>query len=139
MGEDPNARVLRYGAMTLAIGSKTLPLLQAIENRALEVLGDATAFPLDPSLVSAAGPIESVVEPARTEDIISLPTRGVFAEAKLSHCNAAEIIDNTRFWDWQKSPDPDQATPISGVSLASRDSAVSTSPTAPARQHSQHR
>jgi hypothetical protein len=129
MGEDPNARVLRFGSVNLGIGPKALPLLQAIENRALEVLGNATAFPLDPSLLAAAGQIQSVVEPARTEDIISLPTRGIFAEAKLSHCNAAEVIDNTRFWDWQKSPDPDQAPQISPISTGTRDVTVSTTPT----------
>ncbi|KAH7123899.1 hypothetical protein B0J11DRAFT_580655 [Dendryphion nanum] len=49
------------------------------------------------------------------EQLISLPTRGVFAEAKLGHCNANEIIDDTRFWDWQKSPIPYQAPKKTGA------------------------
>ena len=37
---------------------------------------------------------------------MSLPTRGVFGEAKLGHCNASEELDDTKFWNWQTSPIP---------------------------------
>lgn len=52
---------------------------------------------------------------AKSERLITLPTRGVFAEGKLGHCNISEEIDNTRFWDWQTSPIPIQAPDISAV------------------------
>lgn len=41
--------------------------------------------------------------PAR-EDVITLPTRGIFAEAHLGHCNAAEKRDITRFWNFDELP-----------------------------------
>jgi hypothetical protein len=47
--------------------------------------------------------------------IISVPTRGAFAEAKLSNCNACEVIDDTRFWDWQESPCTCEAPEITGI------------------------
>ncbi|WP_369360767.1 hypothetical protein [Streptomyces sp. cg2] len=131
LGEDPNARWTELAGSRLTVGGATRPLFQAIENRALEVLGDATAFPLDPALFEGPGEgrvrLPEVAQ-ARSEQLVSLPTRGVFAEAKLGHCNAAEVVDNTRFWDWQKSPDPDSAPQIAPVSTASREVVVSTTP-----------
>ncbi|MFJ9419390.1 MULTISPECIES: hypothetical protein [unclassified Streptomyces] len=131
LGEDPNARWTELAGSSLTVGGTTRPLFQAVENRALEVLGDSTAFPLDPALFDDSGEGQvrlPEVDPARSEQLISLPTRGVFAEAKLGHCNSAEVIDNTRFWDWQKSPDPDSAPGIAPVSTASREVVVSTTP-----------
>ena len=46
---------------------------------------------------------------------VSLPTRGLFAEALLGDCNSCETRDVTRFWRWEKSPCLDQAPAISGV------------------------
>jgi hypothetical protein len=36
--------------------------------------------------------------------VVSLPTRGVLAEAQLGNCNACEKRDVTRFWKWEESP-----------------------------------
>lgn len=38
------------------------------------------------------------------ESIVTLPTRGVFAEAHLGHCNAAEERDITRLWNFDELP-----------------------------------
>ncbi len=54
------------------------------------------------------------------EQIVTVPARGVFAEAKLGHCNASEVIDPTRFWDWQISPIPEEAPAIGTTSTDSR-------------------
>jgi hypothetical protein len=35
--------------------------------------------------------------------IVFLPTRGLFAEAMLGHCNACEKRDVTRMWDWTEA------------------------------------
>jgi GH25 family lysozyme M1 (1,4-beta-N-acetylmuramidase) len=51
----------------------------------------------------------------RDERLITLPTRGVYADARLGDCNVSELIDNTRFWDWQTSPIPFRAPQIAGV------------------------
>ncbi|MBB3590389.1 hypothetical protein FHX08_000733 [Rhizobium sp. BK529] len=52
---------------------------------------------------------------AKSERLITLPTRGVFAEGKLGHCNISEEIDNTRFWKWEEHPIPIEAPEIGTV------------------------
>ncbi|MES2357329.1 MAG: hypothetical protein V4529_03200 [Gemmatimonadota bacterium] len=138
LGEDPNSRYMRLRGSTLNVHGQVRPIFEAITNRALDVLGDSTAFALDPSLIDVATssnlqgsmPALPIVSPARDERVVSLPTRGIFAEAKLGHCNAAEVIDDTRFWDWQKSPDPDAAPAITDIGLGTRNVQTSTTPTA---------
>jgi len=93
-------------------------LLEKVDNRPLEVLGDFVAYPcVDPDWsekIKAKIPPDLPDIPT-IERLITLPTRGVFAEAKLGHCNASEEIDNTRFWDWQQSPIPHMAPEIAPV------------------------
>lgn len=125
LGEDPNARAIRLEAVTVEVGGATRNLLDIVENRVMDVVGGALVFPLDPTLVDIPGQTTNkeraairlpLIAHARLERLISLPTRGVFGEAKLGHCNAAEVIDNTRFWDWQTSPIPEDAPAITGIS-----------------------
>ncbi len=52
---------------------------------------------------------------ATTEKLISFPTKGIFAEGKLGHCNISEEIDNTRFWKWEEHPIPINAPDINPV------------------------
>jgi hypothetical protein len=77
----------------------------------LAVSGNYVAFAYDlPVLVPQTGPAISAgdnivpqgVPPS--EDIVSIPTRGLFAEAQLGHCNSCEVRDVTRFWQWEESP-----------------------------------
>ncbi|WP_043688085.1 carboxypeptidase-like regulatory domain-containing protein [Streptomyces xylophagus] len=63
---------------------------------------DASSRPLPPD----------AEQPAAT--IVSLPTRGVLAEAQLGSCNACEKRDVTRFWKWEESP-CEQPPEISGI------------------------
>ena len=46
---------------------------------------------------------------------VSVPTRGVFAEAVMGACNSCEKKDETRFWRWEESPNPDEPTPINPI------------------------
>ncbi|MGX9571609.1 hypothetical protein [Mesorhizobium sp. f-mel] len=125
--EDPNARAARFEALAL----NGVPVLDIIENRAVEISGDWVAFPI---AVAAEGQVhramefrdEPVPDPTDTfvEQLLTLPSRGVFAEAKLGNCNASELIDNDRFWDWQKSPIPHQAPDILPVDTGSRAATV---------------
>ncbi len=46
---------------------------------------------------------------------ISVPTRGVFGESIMGACNACEKKDETRFWRWEESPNPDEPTPIEAI------------------------
>jgi hypothetical protein len=49
---------------------------------------------------------------------ISIPTKGVFAEAVMGACNSCEKIDNTRYWKWEEHPIPNSPTAIDSVSLS---------------------
>jgi hypothetical protein len=122
MGEDPNHRLIRMAGTKVDIEGNVVGLFETVENRVVDVVGNQLVFPLAPGLLSSpdrSGAASELVDrftPAISETLISLPTRGVFGEAKLGHCNASEIIDNTRFWDWQTSPCPEEAPAITGVS-----------------------
>ena len=68
---------------------------------------------------------------ARSERLITMPTRGVFAEGKLGHCNISEEINNFRFWKWDEHPIPIEApgiNPVTPISPAPQQ--VSATPTA---------
>ncbi len=68
---------------------------------------------------------------SRSERLITLPTRGVFAEGKLGHCNISEEIDNTRFWKWEEHPIPIEAPGINPVTpVQPQPQQVNTTPTA---------
>ena len=54
------------------------------------------------------------------EDLVPLPSGGVFAEAVLGRYNSAEKLDVTRFWNWQDSPIPLQAPEIAAIQTGSR-------------------
>ncbi|APR87069.1 Transcriptional regulator, IclR family protein [Minicystis rosea] len=51
---------------------------------------------------------------------VSVPTRGVFAEAVRGACNACEKKDDTRYWRWEESPIPDSPTEILPIDTSSR-------------------
>ncbi len=57
--------------------------------------------------------------PAR-DDLVPLPSGGVFAEAVLGRYNSAEKLDITRFWNWQDSPIPIVAPEIQAIQTGSR-------------------
>ncbi len=59
------------------------------------------------------------------EAFVPVATGGTFAEAVLGRFNASEKIDMTRFWDWQDSPIPLQATAIQPLASGTRKSEVS--------------
>ena len=109
--EDPDERAQRFQSML----SGTDALIDLIENRPIDVLGDCVVFPAR-RFFENSEELEAL-EPVKLEKMMSLPTRGVFAEAKLGHCNASEEIDDTKFWDWQTSPITEDAPGITEVDI----------------------
>lgn len=83
--------------------------IDAVSPKPLEFFGSNIAFPL----LDQEDLEQPVIAP--TERLVSLPTRGLFAEAKLGHCSVAEEIDETRFWRWDEHPLPFQASDIAPV------------------------
>ncbi|MCW8418182.1 hypothetical protein OQJ18_06890 [Fluoribacter dumoffii] len=62
------------------------------------------------------------------EQLIPIPTGGVFAEAVLGRSNCAERLDATRFWNWQDSPIPLQPPEIAAIQMESRTQPVDVTP-----------
>ncbi|RNC65277.1 MAG: hypothetical protein ED859_17705 [Desulfuromonadales bacterium] len=110
------------------------PLVDMVLPEVVGYMGDMLAFPIrDLSLIPdnliGGNPdidreerLKEILAPKSDPDerVISLPTPGIFAESQLGLCSACEKIDDTRFWDWQKSPCPDSAPDINSQMLASR-------------------
>jgi hypothetical protein len=91
------------------VWSGTGKVIDAVAPVPLEVLGSQIAF----QLLDQGEHEQPEIPPV--ERLISFPTRGVFAEAKLGHCNVAEEIDETRFWRWDEHPLPFMASDIAPV------------------------
>lgn len=97
-----------------------------VENRLLGIVGNSLILPvapgykLDPTYtIDPQNPVSlfqhyeplTPLPPYR----VSVPTRGVFAEAIQGACNSCEKIDNTRFWKWEEHPIPDNPTAINSI------------------------
>lgn len=63
-----------------------------------------------------------------TDQLVPVPTGGVFAEAVLGRSNSAERLDATRFWNWQDSPIPLQPPEIAAISMESRAQPIDVTP-----------
>jgi hypothetical protein len=107
---DPNRRFMLLDGY-FAPGSQKRSVASVVENRLIGIAGNSLIMPvapgihLDPGLqpdrfgnvdLKRAYAPSTPAEPAR----VSLPTRGVFAEAVMGSCNACEHIDNSRYWNW---------------------------------------
>lgn len=105
-----------------------------VENRLIGIVGNcmvmpvAAGFQLDPVLFEALEEEEDPqkalerlyeVEPSPPRRL-SVPTKGVFAEAMPGACNSCEVIEEDRFWRWKDFPLPDSPSAISPLSTASR-------------------
>jgi hypothetical protein len=125
LNEDPDVRLTWLSRFPWPKEDPMGSLSDYVDPAPLGFYGPYQAFAWGPDRLFEPGEIESV------ERIATLPTRGAFAETQLSHCNASEIIDDTRFWDWSISPCRDEAPEISGVSPGSRfNAAMLGAPTA---------
>ncbi|MFC3384197.1 hypothetical protein ACFOHP_19975 [Couchioplanes caeruleus subsp. azureus] len=92
-------------------------VLEHVENRLVEFAGPWVCLPCtDPAWSDRIRQAGGELPPdPPVEELVTLPARGAFAEARLGHCSAAEEIDNSRFWDWQSSPIPHLAPEIAAV------------------------
>jgi hypothetical protein len=98
--QDPTERRL-----LLAESLRSRPdILDAIDDTPLAFSGSYLAYGLN---------VAEDLEQQRASDdmanptehsIVSLPTHGIFGEAMLGSCNACEVRDVTRFWNWEESP-----------------------------------
>jgi hypothetical protein len=134
MNEDPNKRALRFQRYTYPIrrngtsDEKQVPLLNLVENEPLGVVGNSVAFRL---LEQGQLDDQQVPDDDLSESrFVSLPTRGVYAETLLSHCNATEIRDLDRI-PTERTRCRTEAPEITGVSPGSRRSEDRPQPNVP--------
>jgi hypothetical protein len=73
-------------------------LLAGLDDTPLAVSGSHVAFPYNGPAPTSG--FDAEPEPPPLTAIVTLPTRGLFAEAQLGHCNACELRDITRNSDW---------------------------------------
>jgi len=130
-GMDAARRYLLLDGM-IAPNAGGRSVASVVQNTLIGIVGNCLVLPvtpgihLDPTLVPdpETGELVDLVHayaPDPPDPIrISVPTRGVYAEAVMGACNSCEVIDDTRFWRWEESPDPDNPTPIAPLSLDSR-------------------
>jgi hypothetical protein len=137
-----NANNVYYSNLIIAAGdaasryvtlaSPPYNMAQMVDNVVIGTLGNYLAFPLSSTdFLPVPYQGDTTLPPVDAERLITLPTPGIFAESQMGSCTACETIDDTTFWDWQKSPTPENAPDISAAMLASRfqDLSSMTSPT----------
>jgi hypothetical protein len=126
---DPNRRFMFLdGVLAPDAGGRSVA--SVVENRVIGIVGNSLVMPLVPGVQ-----LDPTYEFGRRTPAdlrhhyatdppppmrISVPTRGVFAEAVMGKCNSCEKIDDTRFWHWDQAPIPDTPTAIEALSVASR-------------------
>ena len=76
-----------------------LDILAGMDDRPLAISGNYVAFQYSGPLTQFKNSrADDPIVPF--EDIVTLPTRGLFAEAQMGHCNSCEKRDVTRNSDW---------------------------------------
>lgn len=105
--------------------SKTVPVSQVIEPKAIRFIGNYLAFKMNSNPVSDLEWAKwlnehGIILGSKKVDIVPLASGGTFAEAILGRSNCAEKLDITRFWNWQDSPIPLQPTEIAAIQTGSR-------------------
>ncbi|HEV2818556.1 MAG TPA: hypothetical protein VGW40_15205 [Allosphingosinicella sp.] len=97
--EDPNERFCRFDK--IVCGPDKISLADLVLPEPVGVMGCHVAFPkAGGDYVPYAG------EPIVAEQLLTLPTPGIFADAALGRCSACEKIDREVYWNWKDSPCP---------------------------------
>lgn len=84
-----------------------------VENRVIGIAGNSLIMPvapgyqLDPTIDETFDMFAQYYDDPPDPLRISMPTKGVYAEAVMGKCNSCEEKDETRFWRWEESPVPD--------------------------------
>lgn len=72
--------------------------------------------------------VASPLYDGKEERKVALPSSGVFAEAVLGEAEAAEEIDNSRFWRWNDHPIPILPPKIADLTSRDRSKTINLSP-----------
>ncbi|BAP57404.1 hypothetical protein THII_3107 [Thioploca ingrica] len=110
--QDPQERAYLFGPY----------LSSLIENTPVAISGNYLAFPF-----VGDNHVTTAEDNQKETRIISLPTRGVFAEVFLSNNPGIEKRDITRYWNWMDTP-VRSAPSITGVQPSSPNAPLNTTP-----------
>ncbi|EAY29975.1 hypothetical protein [Microscilla marina] len=91
--EDADERAIRFE--NVLVGGE--PLINQIKNEPIAIQGNCVAFKVNDYQLDHQTPIV-------TKEHITMPTRGIFSEGILGHCNTCEKVNDEVFWDWSESP-----------------------------------
>lgn len=149
MSMTPEERAILLDGYTIGVpdgglsdASQMIPLLNCVQNKVLGTFGNSLIMPfmipqgvaemmqIDPTQLQQALLNYQKATFAPPHSTVALPTRGVLGEAVLGHCQSAEKIDLTRFWNWQDAP-ADTAPGIGEVQLPTTTPPLTTGVTAP--------
>lgn len=103
MAENPNDRVARWSCCA------PHGIIADIENTPITTYGDFVVFPAANSQLDPDPSVPPV------DDLVTLPTPGVYSEGILGKCNTCEKLQADRFWDWKRSPCPDCSKAITPI------------------------
>ena len=84
-----------------------------VENRVIGIAGNSLIMPvapgnqLDPTIDETFDLFAQYYQDEQEPMRISMPTKGIYAEAVMGKCNSCEEKDESRFWRWEESPIPD--------------------------------
>lgn len=84
-----------------------------VESRVIGIAGNSLILPvapgyqLDPTIDDKFDLFAHYYDEDPDPIRISVPTKGVYAEAVMGKCNSCEEKDETRFWRWEEAPVPD--------------------------------
>jgi hypothetical protein len=84
-----------------------------VENKVIGIAGNSLIMPvapgnqLDPTIDETFDLFAQYYQDEPDSKRLSMPTRGIYAEAVMGKCNSCEQKDESRFWRWEESPIPD--------------------------------
>lgn len=120
--------MLLDGIVCTGNGVNGRSVASVVDNKVIGVVGNCLIMPVAPGQyinptfqypVDSTGKVVDLLELYRTNEpdpvTVTVPTKGVFAEAVMGSCNSCEKIEEDRFWRWEQSPIPDSPTAIGSV------------------------
>ncbi|KTC82986.1 papain-like cysteine protease family protein [Legionella brunensis] len=122
----PERRFLLLDGIILPGKGLGRSLASLVENELIGIVGNSLVFPvaqglnLDPNFGTSDSLTDYYMVSAGDPINVSVPTKGVYAEAMIGSCNSCEEKDESRFWRWEESPIPDSPTAINPISTDSR-------------------
>lgn len=128
---DPATIGILLSGFTWPVGGNDKPLIELVDPAPAAIVANYLVLRMsgdDATEHATWLAKKKIVVGSRREDLVPVPSGGVFAEAVMGRFNAAEKLDITRFWNWQDSPILIQAPDIAAIQAGSRRDPDTTTP-----------